>query len=70
MAYFFSSYGGGLGFEITKILKHPPSFKYHRGFIQCSNVFMGEFKYVPKHMAELGPKPAYFNFIFVFMKFL
>lgn len=29
---------------------------------------MDEFKYVPKHTAELGPELAYFHFIF--MKFL
>lgn len=31
---------------------------------------MDEFKYVPKHIAELGPELAYFHFIFIFMKFL
>lgn len=63
---FFSSNWGGLGFEITKILKYAPSFKYHRGFIQHSNVLMDEFKDVPKHTAEGGPKPACFTFYFYF----
>lgn len=31
---------------------------------------MDEFKYVSKHIAELGPKTPCFNFIFVFMKFI
>lgn len=31
---------------------------------------MDDFKYLPKHIGEWGPKLAYFTFIFTFMKFL